>query len=114
MGGSGPADLAWCTRKLGDDVLHLHRAQLWVLHNRDGLARLEVRISKNARDVIHWHDGALILIEPFQYLFGCAFADPTADNSIDLIDVRDTGAVVFEARIVDQLGLADGSKYPPR
>src|SRR6266849_2618073 len=92
MGRAGPANPAWRTRKLGDDILHLHRTQLWILHGRNSLARLEVRIGADAGDVVHRNASALAFIEPFQDLFGRAFSDPAAHNGVNLIDVSDTGA----------------------
>src|SRR2546422_5049691 len=113
VGGRGPADRAWGTRKLGDDVLHLHRPQVRVWHGGDSLARLEVRIGEDVGDVVHRHDSTFVLIKAFQDYFSGVRIDPTTNDGIDLIDMGDAGAVVFEARIIDQLRLANRCKDPP-
>ena len=57
-----PADLSWCTREFRNHVLHLDWPKVRVLNRRDSFPRLEMRISKDASDVIHRRGGAFVLV----------------------------------------------------
>src|SRR5262245_32513029 len=70
-----------------------------------------MRVSHYFCNAIHRHDRTFILIEPRQGLCGSVFTNPSADDSIDFINMSNTRAIILKARVINQVWLTDCGKY---
>ena len=86
--------------------------ELGVVHGRDRVAGLVLRVLEDVRDRIDGPDDGLLGLERVRDLLVVALADPAADVLVEERLVLDAAVVVAEPRLVDDLRVADQAHDP--